>query len=323
MLNVGSPAAQRMLHQLDLAKRAHADWTETTIGRLVCHMKPAPGGSLDPGPHRCRFGQWYYEGAPVALRQQPEFEMIGEEHQRVHALAQRMLRAASVGMPVDAADYHQFTSSNRKLVLEIDVLRHELQHSLDHQDPLTGALERHALEAELHEWHELSKRGAQQCCVAFMDLDRFKEVNDTHGHLIGDRVLERSVQRMKDSLRPYDKLFRYGGDEFVFLLPAIELESARSVVARVRQQLASTPLVITAEGTVVTITGSFGLAELDPRVSVQETLDRADTALLTAKSMGRNRIVAWDPSVHSARGLPALELADNSRPSGRCTPRNN
>jgi len=307
VLNVGSPAAQRMLHQLDLAKKAHADWTERTLGRLVCQARKERGSHLDPGPHRCSFGQWYYDGAPVELRHQPEFQMIGEDHQLVHTLAQRMLRSVAAGLPVDPADYERFAAGNRKLVLEIDALRHELQHGLDHRDPLTGALERHALMAEFQEWHELARRGAQHCCVVFMDLDRFKGINDTHGHLVGDRVLGLAVQRMGEALRPYDKLFRYGGDEFVMLLPAVELDDARGIAERVRRRLASTPWVIAADGTVVTVTGSFGVAELDPFVGVQESLDRADSALMAAKSMGRNRVVAWDPDIQTARGVRALD----------------
>jgi len=278
------------------------------FGKLICHTRTTPSDCDDAGPYQCRFGRWYYDNAPDDLKQQPEFGMIEQDHRRIHVLAQRMLRSAATGAAIAPSDYDQFTTSNRRLVLELDSLRHELQDALTHRDCLTGVYERDAILPELQEWHELAKRGAQQCCVVFMDLDHFKRVNDTHGHLIGDRVLAGSVERIGETLRPYDKLFRYGGDEFVMLLPAVDLQTARRVLERVRRHLASTPLVIAADGTVITITASLGVAELDPAATVQDSLDRADSALLTAKSMGRNRIVAWDPAVQTARGLPALDL---------------
>lgn len=308
MFDPGSQSARHWLQQLDRAKAAHADWTEATVGRLVCPMHGSVRSGTDTGPRQCAFGRWYYDSAPAELKRQPTYEAIGLEHHRVHAIAQRMLRFAETGMQVTPEDYRQFTSGNRRLVLELDVLRHSLQDALAHRDCLTGVLERDALQPALREWHELARRGVQPCCVVFMDLDHFKQVNDTHGHLTGDRVLALSAERIASALRPYDRVFRYGGDEFVMLLPAVGLDDARRVVDRVREKLSATALDTAPDGTRISATASFGLAALDPVLPVRDSLDRADVALMAAKSMGRNRVVAWDPGIQTARGLPALKL---------------
>jgi len=141
-----------------------------------------------------------------------------------------------------------------------------------------------------------------------MDLDHFKEINDTYGHLVGDEVLAGAAQCMARHLRPYDKLFRYGGDEFLVLLPAVDLRSGRTVIERVRRTLASTTLARGPGGVQIGATGSFGLAMLDPSVPVEESVERGDTALLLAKGTGRNRVVTWDPSVETQRSFRRLEI---------------
>ncbi|KPJ81976.1 MAG: hypothetical protein AMJ58_03015 [Gammaproteobacteria bacterium SG8_30] len=219
-----------------------------------------------------------------------------------------MLEAASRGEKVSRTCYEELATASSKLRLELDSLRHEIQAAIAQSDTLTGAYDRSALLPELREWHELVKRGVQRCGLAFMDLDRFKEVNDTYGHRIGDEVLAGAAQCIARHLRPYDKLFRYGGDEFLILLPAVDLVSGRTVIERVRRTLASTTLARGAGGIQIGTTGSFGLAMLDPSVPVEESVDRGDTALLLAKGAGRNRVVIWDPAVETQRSFRGLEI---------------
>ena len=114
---------------------------------------------------------------------------------------------------------------------------------------------------------------------------------------MGDQVLAGAVKYSLGHLRPYDKVFRYGGDEFLILLPGADLPDAQHLVERIREGLGRTPLVVSAEGEAIHATASFGLALLDPGIRVEESIDRADKALLLAKEQGRNRAVTWDPSI--------------------------
>jgi diguanylate cyclase (GGDEF)-like protein len=174
---------------------------------------------------------------------------------------------------------------------------HDVEAALRNRDTLTGAYGRADLLPELREWLELGRRGVEPCSIAFMDLDDLKGVNDAWGHAVGDRFLVGAVQYLLDHLRPYDKVFRYGGDEFLMSMPGLEVATAWSVIERIRAGLERTPLLADPEGRRIRVTASFGVAPLEPDVPVEESIDRADKALLVAKAAGRNRAIAWDPSV--------------------------
>lgn len=115
---------------------------------------------------------------------------------------------------------------------------------LEELDPLTGLHNRHAMERELERERERFLRTKHPCCIALGDLDHFKQVNDSYGHGVGDRVLEASADCFLRHLRPYDSLYRYGGEEFLFCLPDADLKSARKIIERLRLELESRPVEI-------------------------------------------------------------------------------
>lgn len=306
MFRMDPARLQEALEQLEQASRDHDDWRDQLVGMLLCPT-PCDTASLGEDGHRhCRFGCWYYKNAFDELRKQPMFRTIETEHRRLHGIAAKLLRAAASDTPIDRSDYDELAAASARLRLELESLRQEIQVALSESDTLTGAYERGALLPELRKWRELARRGVQQCCIAFMDVDHFKSINDTHGHSAGDQVLAGAARCITEHLRPYDELFRYGGDEFLILLPGVDLEGGRRAIERIRRELAATPLFVDGEGKPVSVTASFGLVMLDPDEDVEESVDRGDTALLVAKSAGRNRVVSWDPSIATRRALPAL-----------------
>ena len=119
--------------------------------------------------------------------------------------------------------------------------------------------------------------------------------NDIHGHLAGDKVLAVLAGDIMARLRPYDKLFRYGGEEFLISMPHTDSKSGLNVVERLREGIAASS--IHYEGKEIRITASFGLTLLDLDVSVEQTVERADRALYAAKSSGRNCTRIWDSSL--------------------------
>ena len=155
------------------------------------------------------------------------------------------------------------------------------------KDALTGCFTRgHAIEvidAELRR----ARRSQTPVSLIMFDLDHFKDVNDRYGHLCGDAVLSAVGKRMKEVLRGSDLKCRYGGEEFLVLLPETPLHGARRVAETLRREIAERPVPWAGEG--LTVTASFGLAQTMPgEVNVQSVIARADQALYRAKDDGRN-----------------------------------
>jgi diguanylate cyclase (GGDEF)-like protein len=310
MLRLDPPRLQQALDELQEAARDHEAWFGNLMRSIVCRVDAGPD-DLDPAGHRhCRFGRWYHAEAQLVLRDQPSFAAIESEHVRLHQLAARVLSDAAAKARIPTTDYDELVACSLKLRLELETLRHEIETALHNRDALTGAFGRVEILPALRDAGELVRRDVQQACITFMDLDHFKEVNDAHGHLVGDAVLAGAVRYVTEHLRTYDKVFRYGGDEFLILLPAAHIEVASRLIERLRSGLAATALAVDEAGRPLRMTASFGITPLEPDVSAEECVDRADKALLLAKAAGRNRVLRWDPSVTTARLAAEVCLED-------------
>jgi len=160
------------------------------------------------------------------------------------------------------------------------------------QDDLTTAFNRRYLDAYLDEELERDRRYGRTFSILFFDLDHLKDVNDRHGHLAGSRVLREVAQLIQSKLRKSDRIFRYGGDEFVVTLPETGAEGALRVAHRLRRAVRSHHF-LAAEGLVVTLTASFGVATFPHDGSSQEELIRtADQAMYRVKTHTRDGVAA-------------------------------
>jgi len=310
MLRMDPVRLRTALEQLQQATHDHDEWHENLLRAVVCGLPFNLAEVAEDAHVHCRFGRWYYERAPAELRGQPVFAAIGVEHERLHRAAARLLREVAADAPIDREDFEDLLAGCGELRLKLDLLRHEIEITLRNRDELTGAYDRAEMLPRLRDWHELAKRHVRASCIVFMDLDHFKDINDRYGHGVGDEVLAGAVRHLSKCLRPYDKVFRYGGDEFLIGLPEADLETGQTVIKRVREGLASQSLVVGPEGIALQVTASFGLALLDPEVSVEDSIERADQALLLAKTAGRNRAISWDPNVTTGTRLPRLQIDD-------------
>lgn len=162
------------------------------------------------------------------------------------------------------------------------------------RDELTGLINRRHMLELLEQERQRCVRSGRTFCVAMIDIDRFKDVNDRYGHAAGDEVLQRLAREALSAVRVADVLARWGGDEFVLLLSDARLQLARGGVERVRQRIEAVSLRVGEQALQVTI--SAGLAEHIAGESVATALARADAALYEAKAQGRNRTVAADGS---------------------------
>ena len=185
--------------------------------------------------------------------------------------------------PFDPAELQARLRSGKRIV--------ELEEKLRRQatlDALTGILNRGAIMERLTIEMDRAYREDQRLCVAMVDLDHFKKVNDTYGHTAGDTVLCEATRRMSSVLRPYDAIGRYGGEEFIIVFPRCQETNARTIAERVRRSISLEPIRVDAQD--ISITASIGVAETwrakDPEIVIRE----ADDALFRAKQGGRDRV---------------------------------
>jgi diguanylate cyclase (GGDEF)-like protein len=165
-------------------------------------------------------------------------------------------------------------------------------------DALTGLLNRGQLGARLSELVSLARRHGRPLGCLMIDLDHFKAVNDTYGHAAGDAVIAEAARRFGSVGRPSDVVFRYGGEEFLVLLPETDLQGSVTVAERLRDALAGAPVRFTASGAPpidINVRASVGVAFLDEdMVDGCLLVAAADAALYRAKAFGRNRIELAD-----------------------------
>jgi diguanylate cyclase (GGDEF)-like protein len=174
---------------------------------------------------------------------------------------------------------------NRELINAKNALKKQATH-----DSLTGLLNRPAIIERLNQEMERRKRYQQNLCVGIMDIDHFKNVNDTYGHNVGDQVLKSTAERIHSALRPYDSFGRYGGEEFLIIMSDCDCDDMSKHYDRLKECLAGQPIE-TSKGP-LSITASFGVGitptgqDIDP----EALIGIADKALYRAKNKGRNRV---------------------------------
>ena len=289
---------QTLILNVEQAIYYHDRWYDNLVATLTCHLPCDEHDVHEESFRRCRFGQWLYTEGQQLLHDHASFPSIEAEHRRMHQLAARLLQASAAGTPIGVSDYELFTSALKSLRLEATSLKRELEDLLAHVDPLTGLISRTGVLTVLREFQAMVARKVMSCSVVMMDLDHFKATNDTYGHQAGDCVLIAAAQYVTQHVRPYDKVFRYGGEEFVIALQDADGETALGIIDQIREGLANFP--IHHNNMLMAVTASFGIAQLDPAFSVEQSLDHADQALYVAKSGGRNLARLWRAPVWAA-----------------------
>ncbi|MDQ3206036.1 MAG: GGDEF domain-containing protein [Pseudomonadota bacterium] len=189
---------------------------------------------------------------------------------------------------------------------------HQLRRDRDHAsrlasyDALTGATSRAAIDEQLRSAVADAHRTGRPLSVVFFDIDRFKQINDQHGHRVGDQCLRIIAMRTRNRLRTYDRMGRYGGDELVVVLPDTELHEAVGVAENLRSAINCRPLSI--DGVTLEASLSLGVAQLAVDETAVGLLERADAALYESKSAGRDRVSSRVTGTHRAMPQGAVEV---------------
>lgn len=213
----------------------------------------------------------------------PEIRAVSASHQPLVAF---VVKIAALDISLASDTYH--LAKVKVLESSLQLLRRsgrQLRHKV-HTDALTGAASHEKAVATLKHALHAAQRGGTPLCIAMVDLDFFKKVNDSHGHLVGDEVLRDVTARMRASVRDFDIIGRYGGEEFIVILENAPLATAKNIAERVRRHVEESP--INVKEVKIRLTLSQGLAAAKKTDDVESLLKRADAALYAAKAAGRN-----------------------------------
>jgi len=237
----------------------------------------------------------------------------GDHHARLSGYSERIGRAANIDelnevmeevlREMRAAQDEALASRDRMVEVHQEVqaaeeriraLEAELQHmsELVREDQLTGSLNRRGLDDVFERESARADRRGTPLCVAILDLDNFKKLNDTYGHLAGDGALKHLVKVVRDTLRSMDVIARFGGEEFVILMPETAVEAAAAAMVRVQREL--TRHFFMHDNEKMLITFSCGVALRHPNEDQASLVARADRAMYQAKQSGKNRVVVAD-----------------------------
>ncbi|MDD2721921.1 MAG: GGDEF domain-containing protein [Gallionella sp.] len=237
-------------------------------------------------------------------------ESTGDYHQKIEGYSRQIAQSNNLSelnslldaimqdtriVQADTLRTHEQLVDSRKQVNEAELKIQRLEKELSevselvHQDQLTGTLNRRGLDDAFERETKRTERNHSPMCVALLDIDNFKRLNDTLGHQVGDQALIHLSTVIKEALRPTDCVARYGGEEFVILLPDVELTEAASTIERLQREL--TKQFFMHENDRILVTFSAGVAQRMSDEPQDEVVGRADKAMYQAKRSGKNRVV--------------------------------
>jgi len=279
-----------VIDEIDKAIESHQKWYQDLLRVLVSRVPPDEKDLRNDAYKLCEFGEWFYTSHVELIQDHPTFVSLGHAHENMHKSAKQLIELVVSEQAIPVTMFDEFNHDLEKMRTQFQALRHEFANLVQNLDPLTGAQTRAGMQAELNKEHAMAKRSLQPSALAMLDLDHFKQVNDNYGHSVGDDVLIKTVACLQQVLRPYDQLYRYGGEEFLICMPNTTLEQAERVAERIRSMIAQQQIIYDKEGNTLQVTASIGVTSLDPAYSVDDAINKVDEAMYQAKAAGRNLV---------------------------------
>ena len=277
----------------------HEDWLQRGHHAVVCGTEPDREIVSDQAKFLGPLGNWLTLHDKDGVLDQPVFAELDAAHADMHDFGRLLALGAADGKPIPPEDYEAFIVKVNRFNGLARRIRDAFQQAAAQLDPLTGIHNRQTMMQELELERERALRTGAPLCLVLADIDHFKAVNDTHGHAAGDTVLQAVAGSYLAHLRPYDSIYRYGGEEFLLSLPNADEETAYMVVERLREALGRERIVFNGSDR-LSVTSSFGLCMVEETSSLKQTIELADQALYAAKRDGRNRSVLWTPELETA-----------------------
>ncbi len=293
---VGMADAERdILAELDKALSEH-------ISLLLgwCRRLTLPAGKQPPATahdhsedHDCDFGAWYALNRHNRLIDQPAMHALATTHEQLHAAsARRLLDGHEIDGSVDEAEFEMLSLRAESFFAQLRRLERAFRTARSDVDPLTGTYNRQTMLGDLGNERERSVRTDTPTAIALVDLDHFKAVNDTHGHQAGDLELQSVAGILQSHVRPFDKVYRYGGEEFLICLPNADMKQSARVLERLSRVIEASQVTLN-DATILPVTASIGAAPMTKTRMIEQIIEKADQALYAAKEGGRNKVRVW------------------------------
>ena len=274
--------------ELNLAINDHYDWAGKFL-RLSLLGGEVDGDILDPNSaQHCRFSRW------LSLRMNGEAldkEMvitIDKNHTYMHNVARELMQSI-VHQHVTDSLLMKYQKAQQEFIHNLDQYKEHLFSWRNLHDALTGLPLRHLLYREFPLVRAQCQRMNHHLYLLIIDIDHFKSINDTWGHNAGDDVLRNVALALKEATRKAERIYRFGGEEFIILLDAKNDRDAQTAAQRIQQYLQQHSFLVGDDKITVTATG--GLAKVLETDTLHQTIGRADKAMYHGKNTGRNRCI--------------------------------
>lgn len=290
-----TPEIDCLITELDAAVEDVMDWTRRILRFVVLHTTPRED-VLSPTAHTlCKFAAWYAEN-------RTHFEAIdtlGAEHverahQAMHDAIRSICNDVLAGLPGKHADLVAFEQSQAELLGLLARFKTSILSNAARHDPLTGLPLRYGIEGDFALQQKDAQRNRNLLYVALIDVDHFKRINDSYGHPVGDRVLRHLAETLNRNLRSNEPIYRFGGEEFLWLMQCKSVEEAEQSARRLLATIRTTPVPIVKNQS-VTLTVTLGMAQVGDHEELASALERADVALYKGKESGRDCYVMDTP----------------------------
>ena len=239
------------------------------------------------------FISWHLITNPIDIMRKFAASYMGKEHKLEPHILRRQDEVGELARSLQASsiEIRKYRKNMESLVAErtkkLETAKIELDQ-ISRTDPLTGINNRRHMDMEAPRLLPLTNRQGKPTAFLMLDIDHFKNVNDTYGHDIGDLALIHTANILEKTTRPYDLLIRYGGEEFVIILPGHNVKEGMETAERIRKEIEQTPLKWEAQKIDLTI--SIGVFAGEDITNVDDAITQADKALYQAKQSGRNRV---------------------------------
>ena len=272
--------------------KKHLLWLNTLAKQI---KQNDPEGFPELDETKCEFGAWLQNEANVILQNNSKQKALVNLHRTLHMFARKIATILARG------EYHIIISYLEKCELislnigtELVLVDNVEINKKATKDALTGALNRHALKVIFETQYEMALATQSNFVLVMSDLDNFKQINDRFGHVIGDDILKLYVSIVKKHIRNSDVIVRYGGEEFVILMPAVDVNKVVEIFETIRKEFAKSS--VTYENQAISTTVSTGVLEIRPNIHfttalINDYLMLADKRLYKAKKEGKNRVV--------------------------------